>query len=266
MLKSRFEVNKALLLSFSLLCIIFLQGCTDNLNNNNQGFFYSGSCPIKSAPTLTDNSLCIGIYDCQSEFCSAGSDSGIQVVIGHRNENISQLQCNRRLANLSLHSCSFGTNTEAEIKSLEVVREEDGNNFILLSMAEGAIIEPEEEESDDDSEEDDDGNDEDDGNNDDNDGTNDKGIRLVSFYSLRCGNINQNSLLTSGSLYRARLDEDKGSVVISDSNIVCGKVDETPEATLKCTYNVNAGCVYTLSLWGYDSRNNFSNRKTIEIR
>ena len=250
-LKSRL-VKKALLSISSLFCIIFLQGCTNDSNNNTGGFFYSGSCPIKSGPTLTDNSLCVGIYDCSSQFCSAGS-SDLQVVIGHRDEGISQLQCNRRLANLSLHSCSFGASKEAEIKSLEVVRE-DNETSIHLSMAKGVIIEPEKE------------NKEEDDNDDPN--QNDKGLRLVSFYSLRCGGyINQNSLLTSGSLYKARLDEDRGSIIISDNSIICGKVEETAtEAKLECTYNVNAGCVLTLSLWGYDSRNNFSNRKTIEIR
>ncbi len=261
-LKNRFKAKKALLLICSPLYIIFLQGCTDNLNNNNTGFFDSGSCPIESVPALTDKSLCISINDCPFQFCSAGSGGDFEVIIGHRDGGVNQLQCNRRLVNLSLHSCSFGvgSSNKAKIKSLEVVREDDGTNRIHLSMAKGAIIEPEKE----DDGEGDDNND----NNNDTGNKNDKGLRLVSFYSLRCGGyINQNSLLTSGSLYKARLDKDKGSMIISDSNIICGKVEEgASEATLECTYNANSGCIFTLSLWGYDSRNNFSNRKTIEIR
>ena len=245
-LKNQFKAKKALLLVYSFLCMVFFQGCTEDTQNNNTGFFYPGGCPIKSVPTLKDGLLCVGIYGCPSRFCSASPGGDFQIVIRHRDEGVSQLQCNNTLANLSLHSCSFGTDKEAKVKSFDVVRKDDGTNTIRLSMAKGAIIEPEE-----------------------GDENNDKGLRLVSFYSLRCGGyINQNSLLTSGSLYRARLDEDRGSVIISDmSNIVCENVKETKnEAKLECTYNSNAGCVLTLSVWGYDSRGNFSNRKTIAIR
>ena len=250
-LKNPFAAKKGLLLICSFLCMLLFQGCTDDPQNNNIGFFHPGSCPIQSPPTLKDGLLCVGIYGCPSRFCSANPGGGFQVTIRHRDEGTSQLQCNRTLANLSLHSCSFGTNKDAEIKSFDVVREDDGTNIIRLSMGKGAIIEPGEEH----------GNDR--------MNQNDRGLRLVSFYSLRCGGyINENSLLTSGSLYRARLDEDRGNVIISDAgNIVCDKVKErNNEARLECTYNLNAGCALTLSIWGHDSRGNFSNRKTIAIR
>ena len=173
-------MTRALLfLAFISLCAISFQGCIDNSNNNNTGFFYPGICPLKESPRLTDASLCIGIHDCPTDFCSAGSGSGIQVIIGHRDERVDISQCNRRLANLSLHSCAFGVSKDAEIKSFEVVDE-----TIRISTAKGAIVQSE-----------------------DND---DKSLRLVSFYSLRCGYRNENSILKSRSLFRARLDEKRG--------------------------------------------------------
>ena len=249
MLTSRSKMTKVFLLFFFLpFCIISFQSCINDSNNNNTGFFYSGACPLKETPKLRDKSLCVSIYDCPSQFCSAGSGSGLQVIIEHRDKRENQLQCDRRLANLSLHACSFGVSKDAEIKSFDVMRENDGTNIIRLSMARGAIIEPEDNES--------------------ADNNSDKGLRLVSFYSLRCGYRNENSLLTSRSLYKARLDDNRGSMIISDfGNITCGAVEEVgDEAKLECTYNIDLGCTFTLSLWGYDSRNNFSNRKTIEVR
>ena len=199
---------------------------------------------MREAPILTDKSLCIGIEDCPSQFCSAGSGGGIQVIIGHRDEGIGQLQCNRRLANLSLHSCSFGVSRDAEIESFRVDRS-DGHSTIRLKVAKGAVIEPEKEN--------------------DTDDKNDRGLRIVSFYSLRCGYRNENSLLTSGSLHRARLNENRGNVILSDVGaLICGTVEEG--GYLECAYNIGTGCLFTLTLWGYDSRNNFSKGKTIEIR
>ena len=62
--------------------------------------------------------------------------------------------------------------------------------------------------------------------------------------------------------------KNEGNVVLSDfGSMTCGIVEEVgDEARLECAYNVDLGCIFTLSIWGYDSRNNFSNRKTIEIR
>ena len=245
MLKSRSKMTKVFLLSiFFLLCTVSFQSCTNNNSNDNLGFFYSGNCPITEAPTLTDSSLCIGIEYCPSQFCSAGSGSGIQVIIGHQNEGIEQLQCNRRLANLSLRSCSFGVSKDAEIKSFSVDRS-NGRSLIRLKVAKGAVIEPEEEN--------------------DTDNKSDRGIRIVSFHSLKCGYRNENSILNSGALHRARLNKDQGSIILSDSeNVICGSVDDG--GNLECTYNISTGCIFTLTLWGYDPRNNFSEGKTIEIR
>ena len=71
--------------------------------------------------------------------------------------------------------------------------------FIRLKVAKGAVIEPEEE----------------------NDTDNkDRGIRIVSFYSLRCGYRNENSILNSGALHRARLNDNQGNIILSDSENV----------------------------------------------
>lgn len=225
---------------FSTSLIISFQNCGNKLTNNNLGFFNAnGQCPVSESPKINDQSLCIGIQNCESNFCSFGGDDiQANVSVNYRND-AKQQQCDNTLANLSLHSCNFGVSTETRITHFGLDRE---SSIISLSVNQAAIEEVE--------------------NEDEEDVENYYNLRLISFYSLRCGSRNENSILTSGALHRAKLSND-GNVILSDyDGIICGSVSGT---TLECTYNIPTGCSFGLTIWSYDSQNSFSASKTIQI-
>ena len=239
---------------FPISLIVSFQNCGNNLRNNNYSLsnVNSSQCPLMSqAPEIGDQSLCIGIRNCESNFCSfEGGDIQANVKVDY-GDNVKQEQCDRTLANLSLHSCHFGTSAKARITQFGVNRE---SSIITVSVEKPALEELIENEDEDERKSEDTDEDED---------TEKRyNLRLISFYSLRCGTINENSILTSGSLHKVRLDSG-GNIILSDySGIICGSVHGT---TLECTHNIPSGCSFGLTIWSYDSQNNFSEGKTIQI-
>ena len=236
---------------FSSVLIVAFQNCGksgSDIVNNFQSTLSQQRGTCTATLDFRDPSVCIEITGCDLPFCSTlGSSLQIQA----QGNSPSDLQCNNALANLSLHGCTFGTNNaDTRISNFAV---DETLNTINLAVNEATIEVIENDDVDDEENPKEENVDED----------TEIDVRLVSFYSLVCGSERKNSIDENGGLYKVNIDN-SGNVILSDSSQVfgCGTFDGT---TLACSYNVNSGCVFQLTLWSYDSQNRFSPGHTIRI-